>query len=25
VLVVGVPLVGLNDWHAALVSLDDVH
>ena len=25
VFVVGVPLVGLDDWHAALIGLDDVH
>lgn len=25
VLVVGIPLVSLHNWHAALVSLDNVH
>lgn len=25
VLAVGIPLIGLDDWHAALIGLDDVH
>lgn len=25
VLAVGIPLISLNDWHATLVCLDDVH
>lgn len=25
ILVVGVPLESFNDWHATLISLDDVH